>query len=274
MEDSVLNKKCKGFTQKGIPCRYKPVSGSDYCALHQPKSKVEVQTPEATPVKEPAPVYSGVERISPKITARKTKGSNTLTKAITCIIAVLILLISCCCGLIVGTGSTAWLYEAIEGPCYTQVVVKKFAVTKVFLTEIAGAPAPTYTYYPTYTPLPTLTPPPTQEPLPTTEPPPTTAEITGTQEFTEILRFNGTGEKTTDPFSLNQGIIRVKWNHTGESDFSLSLKRLDTDEENILENATGNAEGQAVLDVEASDQYIFDVTLADGDWEIIVEFSP
>jgi hypothetical protein len=293
MEDVDLSKRCKGVTQKGSPCKNKPHKGSDYCALHQPKSQIKDEIPETTPVLQPASVSSRVTSASPQTTARKANNSNFLSKAVTCIIAVLFLLLSCCCGLTVGTGFTAWLYETVEGPCYTQVVVKEFAVTQVVLTQVAGVPAPTYTFYPTYTQLLTSTPPPTLEPYPTIETSTATVEATNatveatnatveatnatveatnSQEFTEIYRFNGTGKETTDLFRLDEGIIRVRWNHKGESNFSFSLKRLDTNEEKLLENAIGNAEGQAVLKVEASDQYIFDVTLADGDWEIVVEY--
>jgi hypothetical protein len=104
---------------------------------------------------------------------------------------------------------------------------------------------------------------------------PTTAvEPTLPPDFTEIYRFSGNGRGTTDLFSLQDGIIRVKWTHVGESNFALELHRLDDDSYESLENTIGNAEGQAILKVKASDQYLFEAYWADGPWEVIVEYRP
>jgi len=123
---------------------------------------------------------------------------------------------------------------------------------------------PTTTAYPTYTPPPTLTP-----------------EIifitpTALPEFVKLFDFTGTGKGTSDLFSLEAGIVKITWKYTDtDSDnFAFYLKRLDTDGKELIENTIGDSEGQVILKVGASSQYLIDVKYASGDWAITIYFMP
>jgi hypothetical protein len=151
---------------------------------------------------------------------------------------------------------------------------------------------PTYTPYPTYTPFPgcpdcpecetclepepcpTKEPCPTYKPQPTPEPEQVLVTATYPPDFSELYIFEGTGKSTTDLFSLPTGIIRVIWEYVGEGNFNFDIVNLETDDKEMLENTIGSATGQAILKVDASDLYIFDITMARGDWKITVEYRP
>jgi hypothetical protein len=155
--------------------------------------------------------------------------------------------------------------------------------TAVVGTYAAWTPIPTQTPYATLTPYPTLTPQPTHTPLATYTPVPT-VEVTTIVErlvtatlppdFVELYRFTGRTRSSTDPFVLISGTARIKWRNLGNGTFTAYFKRLDTDLEELLQNTVGPSEGQKVLNVEPSDQYIIDVTSARGDWEFIIEMRP
>jgi hypothetical protein len=149
--------------------------------------------------------------------------------------------------------------------------------TAVVETHAAWTPVPTQTPYPTLTPYPTHTAFPTYTPLPTVEVT-TIVErlVTATlpADFVELYRFSGRTRSSTDPFVLISGTARIKWRYLGGGNFAAYLKRLDTDAEELLENTVGPSEGQKVLNIEPSDQYIIDVTFARGNWEFIVEMRP
>lgn len=136
------------------------------------------------------------------------------------------------------------------------------AIAETQITIPSATVAPAYTPYPTYTPRPTL------------EPKVILVTATAPPDFTQIYQFLGSGKGTTDLFSLQTGIIKVTWNYTGTSNFAFYLKRLDTDDEELIENTIGNADGQVILKVGASDQYLFDVMFARGDWTITVFYRP
>src|SRR3989304_4062399 len=122
--------------------------------------------------------------------------------------------------------------------------------------------APTYTPYPTYTA-------PAQPQAQTI-----LVAATSPPDFTQLHIFEGNGKGTTDLFSLPTGIIRIKWEYIGESNFAFSLKRLDNEAEEMLENAIGSTSGQYIMNVGASDQYLFDFLFADGNWKVTVEYRP
>ena len=149
--------------------------------------------------------------------------------------------------------------------------------TAVVETQAAWTAVPTQTPYPTLTPQPTHTAWPTHPPRPTIEVT-TIVErlVTATRppDFVELYRFTGRTRGSTDPFVLISGTLRIKWRYLGGGTFTAHLKRLDTDAEVLLENTTGPSEGQQVLNVEPSDQYIIEVTVARGNWEFIVEMRP
>lgn len=289
MEANLQEKLCAATTKKGAPCRNRPLAGSEFCARHQPETPGEAKASDASTTLEPVAESPEVEEITPSPHLEDENYFKSLIKPGACILAALIVTVSCCCGLFFGTGFTAWLYEAVEGPYeITQIAVTELPVTQVVVTFVPNLPAPTYTFYPTYTPLPTLVPSLTLEPSPTptleptltptsNQPTTTTTQTPGTTatpQFTELYRFSGVGQETTDLFSLQAGLVRIRWNYVGEGNFAFSLKRLDTDFAQLIENAVGNTDGQSILSVEASDQYIFDVVFAGGNWEIIVEYSP
>jgi hypothetical protein len=149
----------------------------------------------------------------------------------------------------------------------SQQVITQVAITQVVITQIAGdnapvAPQPTYTLYPTYTP------------NPTTEPQVIFVTPTLLPDWQLMQTFNGKGKETTDLFNLPTGVVRIKWNYSGSSNFVFSLKRLDNDSEEMIENAIGNTDGQTILNVGASDRYIIDVEMAEGIWQITIEFMP
>ena len=137
---------------------------------------------------------------------------------------------------------------------------------------------PTLAPYPTHTPLsplPTYTLPPTYTPQPTLEPVVIFVTATAPPDFTKLYEFTGKGKSTTDLFSLQPGLIRIKWEYTGTSNFAFYLKELDTGYEELLENTIGSTSGQSILKIEnTSDQYLFDVKYAQGNWTIVVEYKP
>jgi hypothetical protein len=165
--------------------------------------------------------------------------------------------------------------------CSAPVSVVETAVgeTQSIWTEV-----PSQTPYPTYTPLPTHTPRPTYTALPI---PPTvvvtrkvtqivTRLVTATAppQFVEMYRFTGSGKESTDLFVLPSGKVKITWKYTGSNNFAFYLTRLDNDAKVMLENAIGSTEGQQILNVGASDEYLFDMLFASGDWEIVVEYRP
>ena len=175
------------------------------------------------------------------------------------VIALAAFLTGCVCGIAVsplGRQQTAALPTALQSGG-VQASITQIAVTAV--TQIAG---PTYTPYPTYTPQVKSKP---IEILVTATYPP---------DFTALYEFTGRGKSTTDLFSLPTGIIRVKWEYMGDSNFAFSIKRLDNDSDSMLENTIGSTTGQSIFEVGNSDQYLFDVVFARGDWKITVEFKP
>jgi hypothetical protein len=174
----------------------------------------------------------------------------------------------------------AWLTGLLLVACSPPISAIETAVVE---THAAWTAVPTQTPYPTHTPQPTHTAFPTFTPLPTYTPLPT-IEVTTIVErlvtatlppdFVELYRFNGRTRSSTDPFVLISGTTRIKWRYLGNGSFAAYLKRLDTDLEELLENTVGPSEGQQVLNLEPSDQYLIDGTSARGDWEFIVEMRP
>jgi hypothetical protein len=114
--------------------------------------------------------------------------------------------------------------------------------------------------------------PPTVEPTQTPHVVPATN--TPRPDFGQIYEFNGAGKGTTDLFELQEGTVKVTWTYIGSSNFSFDIKRLDNDSYDMLENAIGNTEGQAIFNVGWSDEYLFDIRMGQGDWNIIVEWRP
>lgn len=172
---------------------------------------------------------------------------------------------------------SALLLAACSAP--VSVVSTAVGETQAFWTAV-----PTQTPYPTYTPLPAL---PTYTPRPTYTPVPTivvtrkvtqivTRLVTATAppNFVELYRFSGRGKESTDLFLVPSGVMKITWKYVGSSNFAFYLKRLDNDAEVLVENTIGSTDGQQILKVGFSDQYLFDVFFASGDWEIVVEFKP
>lgn len=171
-------------------------------------------------------------------------------------------LVTFCCGAF-GIGAVFSLAgDTTQAPesAITQLAVTQVAITEVAVTQVIAGP--TYTLQPTYTNPP---PPPPEQILVTATYPP---------DFTEIHRFTGSGNGTSDIFALPDGIVRIKWTHRGDSNFAFYFKNLDSGQEDMLENTIGNADGQHIMNVAASDKYLFEIFMGDGPWEIIVEFRP
>lgn len=93
-------------------------------------------------------------------------------------------------------------------------------------------------------------------------------------DFTPVATFTGEGAGSSDLFALSAGVARVSWVYVGESNFSFSLKRLDNDQQVPMENTIGNADGQRIIAVDASNKYVFDVLFASGTWTITVDYQP
>lgn len=118
-----------------------------------------------------------------------------------------------------------------------------------------GKALPTYTPYPTYTPFALDFATPTMSP-----------------DFSMLYTFTGINSGTTDLFVLKDGMVRIKWDHPGDkSNFIVYLNRMDTNDSSLIANEIGTAQGQKIINVSASDQYLFDITSI-GEWTITVEF--
>jgi hypothetical protein len=165
---------------------------------------------------------------------------------------------------------------AVGGPSRSTRTATPGASTPVALAPAntqsplsSQAPVPTYTPYPTYTPgapvrvtvLATVL---VDRLVTATHPP----------DFTLVQELSGNGNGSTDLFALDSGIVRIKWAYTGDSNFILYLKRLDNDAQVNLENAIGSVEGQKIMNVGASDQYLIEALIASGPWTVTIEFMP
>ena len=148
----------------------------------------------------------------------------------------------------------------VGGDTQPSAQLAQAGITQIVITQ--NLAAPTYTPYPTYTA-------PAQPQAQTI-----LVAATSPPDFTQLHIFEGNGKGTTDLFSLPTGIIRIKWEYIGESNFAFSLKRLDNEAEEMLENAIGSTSGQYIMNVGASDQYLFDFLFADGNWKVTVEYRP
>ncbi|MBI3244639.1 MAG: hypothetical protein HYZ49_20360 [Chloroflexi bacterium] len=236
------------------------------------KLSADSASPPTATQPRPEVIPSSIQRLQPGQQPLPPKRTSKTNRALV-ILAVSFLAVaaaSCVLGTILGANifprnaknSTANApISQVAITAVTQIVgdspVTQNVVTAV--TEVAG---------PTYTPLPTYTP----QPIPT----PIEILVTATfpPDFTELYRFSGTGKSTTDLFSLQTGIIRVKWEYTGDSNFAFYIRRLDNDARDLIENTVGATSGQKIFNVGNSDQYLFDIDLARGDWVITVEFKP
>lgn len=184
-----------------------------------------------------------MEDNQPEITAPKPKRkwSYTITAG-----GVIVAIVTFCCGFLSGA------LLMLSGESSTSAT--EIPITQIAVTQVVGGP--TYTFPPSPEPIQIL--------VTSTFPP----------DFTEVYRFQGNGRGATDLFTLQNGQVRIKWTFRGDANFIFSLKRLDSGVSVGLENAVGPTEGQYIMNVGSSDQYLFDLEIARGDWEIIVEFRP
>jgi hypothetical protein len=115
-------------------------------------------------------------------------------------------------------------------------------------------PAPTNTTGPTNTPAPTTTPttPPTETPAPTAVPP---------------LDLKGRGQKVTDQLQLPASLVRIRFTHTGRSNFIVKAYGADG-QESYLVNAIGHYTGVRPL---VADGPVYFEIQADGPWDVHIE---
>ncbi len=103
----------------------------------------------------------------------------------------------------------------------------------------------------------------TQNPTPTPIPTPT--------PVTEPIIVSGKGQKATDLFYLQQGLVRFEMEHNGESNFIIQL----LDEQGLkiggsLVNEIGSFQGSKAIRIEKSGMYLMDI-MADGNWKVTIK---
>lgn len=79
--------------------------------------------------------------------------------------------------------------------------------------------------------------------------------------------FAGEGEKASDPFYLEKGLVRFEMSHDGDSNFAIWLLDSKGNREDLLVNEIGEFDGSKAIGVSSSDVYLLDIT-ADGNWRI------
>lgn len=124
---------------------------------------------------------------------------------------------------------------------------------QVITREVTQKPLPTYTMYPTFTSMP-------MTPTPST--------------FVELYRFSGTGSQSTKMFGLQNGIARITWKYTGESNFIAKLWLLSTGEWESLANEIGSVRGVSMINVVPGNDYMIEVEHGSGQWEFVIEHKP
>lgn len=80
----------------------------------------------------------------------------------------------------------------------------------------------------------------------------------------------GRGQKATEMFYLNTGLVRFKMKHDGSSNFAIWLLDNKGNRIDLLVNQIGTFDGSKALGITQSGVYLLDI-LAGGNWEISIE---
>ena len=98
--------------------------------------------------------------------------------------------------------------------------------------------------------------------------------VTQPKMFVEKYRFTGNGKGTTGAFRLPDGIMKVSWQYTGNSNFIIHLWDLSTTRVEHVANSISSVKASALVPVSSKSDYIFEILEGTGTWEIIVEYRP
>lgn len=79
--------------------------------------------------------------------------------------------------------------------------------------------------------------------------------------------LSGKGQKATDLFYLNQGLVKFDMNHDGKSNFAIWLLDDQGNKKELLVNEIGKFQGSKAVRIEESGNYLLDIN-ADGNWNI------
>jgi len=89
------------------------------------------------------------------------------------------------------------------------------------------------------------------------------------QAILNQLELSGTGDEITDIFSLNPGLLRVEYGHTGNRNFIVYLLDNEGSVVGLLANEIGETRGSSACRVNSSGSYLLEIK-ADGGWAIIL----
>lgn len=84
------------------------------------------------------------------------------------------------------------------------------------------------------------------------------------------IKISGTGQQATKPVNLVAGLAVVEMQHTGSSNFAISVLDEIGDSVELLVNEIGSFNGSKAFQVPAEGEYVLDVS-ADGPWKITIE---
>jgi hypothetical protein len=84
------------------------------------------------------------------------------------------------------------------------------------------------------------------------------------------ITVSGTGQKATEKFMLEKGLVVFKMTHSGGGHFSVTLLDSNGDYIALLANEVGAFDGSKAEKINKSGEYLFDVS-ADGAWTISTE---
>jgi len=82
--------------------------------------------------------------------------------------------------------------------------------------------------------------------------------------------LSGRGRQVTEPFTLEKGLVVVRGNQTGRSNFSAKLVDAAGNEIGLVANVIGDVSGARYARVASDGSYRLNVT-ADGSWKLVIE---
>ncbi|MFA7174821.1 MAG: hypothetical protein WC340_15705 [Kiritimatiellia bacterium] len=112
----------------------------------------------------------------------------------------------------------------------------------------------------------------TAAPTPTGTPVPTTVKTTVSTPVPtpSPITLSGNGQKATDFFNLEKGLVTFTLTHNGDRNFAVWLMDSDGDKKELLVNDIGSFSGSHAIGIKDAGKYLLDIT-ADGRWTVKIE---
>lgn len=97
-----------------------------------------------------------------------------------------------------------------------------------------------------------------------------TIDINDKTSSASSFKLEGTGQQSTEYFTLEKGMVNFKLTHQGKSNFAAVLYNKDGDYIDLLVNHIGDFNGSKVVPIKEKKEYIINIS-ADGPWTVTIE---